>query len=162
MRALGRPTVLALTATAKPAASHCGSSKALPACAMPMGATTIAAANMPIGVAMAPADASQAEELLRYADIALYEAKEAGRNTWCFYASDMNDRMLERRKLENDLRQAKTTRYVYLGGSLVARVVTDTDRLICSSASSSIRAIVDFPAPEGEERMSKSPLRRAL
>lgn len=59
-----------------------------------------------IGVAMAPADASQAEELLRYADIALYEAKEAGRNTWCFYASDMNDRMLERRKLENDLRQA--------------------------------------------------------
>ncbi len=59
-----------------------------------------------IGVAMAPADASQAEELLRYADIALYEAKEAGRNTWCFYASDMNERVIERRQLENDLRQA--------------------------------------------------------
>jgi diguanylate cyclase (GGDEF)-like protein/PAS domain S-box-containing protein len=59
-----------------------------------------------IGVAMAPADATQADELLRYADIALCEAKEAGRNTWCFYASDMNERVVERRQLENDLRQA--------------------------------------------------------
>lgn len=59
-----------------------------------------------IGVAMAPADASQAEELLRYADIALYEAKAAGRSTWCFYASEMNTRVKERHQLEIDLRQA--------------------------------------------------------
>ncbi|WP_324733616.1 bifunctional diguanylate cyclase/phosphodiesterase [Pseudomonas paeninsulae] len=59
-----------------------------------------------IGVAMAPTDAAQADELLRYADIALYEAKGAGRNTWCFYASDMNERVVERRQLEHDLRQA--------------------------------------------------------
>lgn len=38
-----------------------------------------------IGIAMAPNDASDATELLRYADIALYEAKAAGRNTWRFY-----------------------------------------------------------------------------
>lgn len=59
-----------------------------------------------IGVAMAPADACVAEELLRYADIALYEAKGAGRNTWRFYASDMNERAVEQRQLEGDLRQA--------------------------------------------------------
>ncbi|MNF56438.1 Phytochrome-like protein cph2 [compost metagenome] len=59
-----------------------------------------------IGVAMAPADAALAEELLRYADIALYEAKGAGRNTWRFYASDMNQRVVEQRQLESDLRQA--------------------------------------------------------
>ncbi|MHA6494296.1 bifunctional diguanylate cyclase/phosphodiesterase [Pseudomonas borbori] len=59
-----------------------------------------------IGVAMAPADATQAEELLRFADIALYEAKEAGRNTWRFYANDMNERVIERRQLETDLRKA--------------------------------------------------------
>ncbi|MDX1370460.1 EAL domain-containing protein [Pseudomonas sp.] len=59
-----------------------------------------------IGIAMAPADASLAEELLRYADIALYEAKGGGRNTWCFYASDMNERAIEQRQLESDLRQA--------------------------------------------------------
>lgn len=59
-----------------------------------------------IGIAMAPADATQADELLRYADIALYEAKDAGRNTWRFYAGDMNDRIIDRRQLESDLRHA--------------------------------------------------------
>ncbi|MCO7613480.1 EAL domain-containing protein [Pseudomonas chlororaphis] len=59
-----------------------------------------------IGVARAPADARQAEELLRFADMALYEAKAAGRSTWRFYAADMNARIIERRGLERDLRQA--------------------------------------------------------
>nr|WP_298140226.1 EAL domain-containing protein [uncultured Pseudomonas sp.] len=59
-----------------------------------------------IGVAMAPADASQADELLRYADIALCEAKAIGSSSWCFYARDMNERIIERRLLETDLRQA--------------------------------------------------------
>lgn len=59
-----------------------------------------------IGIAMAPADAILAEELLRYADIALYEAKDAGRATWRFYAGDMNARIIERRQLESDLRHA--------------------------------------------------------
>lgn len=59
-----------------------------------------------IGIAMAPHDASEAAELLRYADMALYEAKAGGRNTWRFYAGDMNARIIERRRLENDLRYA--------------------------------------------------------
>lgn len=59
-----------------------------------------------IGIARAPADALQADELLRLADIALYEAKAAGRSTWRFYASQMNARIVERRRLEQDLRQA--------------------------------------------------------
>lgn len=59
-----------------------------------------------IGIAMAPTDASEATELLRYADIALYEAKSGGRNTWRFYAGDMNSKIVERRRLESDLRFA--------------------------------------------------------
>lgn len=59
-----------------------------------------------IGIAMAPNDALEATDLLRYADIALYEAKAGGRNTWRFYAGDMNARILERRRLESDLRFA--------------------------------------------------------
>nr|WP_314872422.1 EAL domain-containing protein [uncultured Pseudomonas sp.] len=59
-----------------------------------------------IGIAMAPHDACEATALLRYADIALYEAKSGGRNTWRFYAGDMNARIIERRRLESDLRQA--------------------------------------------------------
>lgn len=57
-----------------------------------------------IGIALAPDDASQAAELLRYSDIALYEAKTSGRGTWRFYAGEMNARIIERRRLENDLR----------------------------------------------------------
>ena len=57
-----------------------------------------------IGIAMAPVDALQAVELLRYSDIALYEAKASGRGTWRFYACEMNARILERRRLESDLR----------------------------------------------------------
>jgi len=59
-----------------------------------------------IGVAMAPNDSCEAAELLRYADMALYEAKAGGRNTWRFYAGDMNARIIERRRLESDLRYA--------------------------------------------------------
>ena len=59
-----------------------------------------------IGIAMAPTDAREAAELLRYADIALYEAKAGGRGTWRFYAGDMNARIIERRRLESDLRYA--------------------------------------------------------
>ena len=57
-----------------------------------------------IGIALAPNDAREAAELLRYADIALYEAKAAGRNTWRFYSGEMNTRIIERRRLESDLR----------------------------------------------------------
>lgn len=57
-----------------------------------------------IGIALAPHDAVEAADLLRYSDIALYEAKASGRGTWRFYASDMNARIIERRRLESDLR----------------------------------------------------------
>ncbi|MBA1200798.1 EAL domain-containing protein [Pseudomonas capeferrum] len=57
-----------------------------------------------IGIALSPSDAREAAELLRYSDIALYEAKASGRGTWRFYAGDMNARIIERRRLESDLR----------------------------------------------------------
>jgi len=59
-----------------------------------------------IGIAMAPNDALEAGELLRYADIALYEAKAGGGSTWRFYSGEMNVKIIERRRLETDLRLA--------------------------------------------------------
>ena len=59
-----------------------------------------------IGISMAPNDAMEASELLRYADIALYEAKAGGRSTWRFYSGEMNSKIIERRRLETDLRFA--------------------------------------------------------
>jgi diguanylate cyclase (GGDEF)-like protein/PAS domain S-box-containing protein len=59
-----------------------------------------------IGVVVAPVDGHQPGDLLKYADIALYEAKAAGRNTWQRYVSEMNERVLERRQIELDLKNA--------------------------------------------------------
>jgi diguanylate cyclase (GGDEF)-like protein/PAS domain S-box-containing protein len=59
-----------------------------------------------LGVAVCPRDGEDQATLLRNADTALYRAKEAGRNTFQFYAAEMNQRMLARLNLERDLRQA--------------------------------------------------------
>ncbi|CNJ76664.1 sensory box-containing diguanylate cyclase [Yersinia aldovae] len=63
-----------------------------------------------IGIALAPQDSIQAEELLRFADIAMYEAKSNGRNCWSFYSSEMNERLMQRSELERFLRQAVKNR----------------------------------------------------
>jgi diguanylate cyclase (GGDEF)-like protein len=59
-----------------------------------------------IGISIAPDDGMELEGLLRTSDIALYEAKNAGRGTYCFFETDMNERMQIRGQLERDLRRA--------------------------------------------------------
>jgi EAL domain-containing protein (putative c-di-GMP-specific phosphodiesterase class I) len=59
-----------------------------------------------IGVAIYPDDGKDIETLLKHADVAMYQAKEAGRNSVCFYSGTMSLRSLERLELENDLRHA--------------------------------------------------------
>jgi diguanylate cyclase (GGDEF)-like protein/PAS domain S-box-containing protein len=59
-----------------------------------------------IGVAVYPADGSTAETLTKHADIAMYRSKQMGRNTIQFYAASMNERTLERLRIEADLRHA--------------------------------------------------------
>jgi diguanylate cyclase (GGDEF)-like protein len=59
-----------------------------------------------IGIAMAPADGNEPDQLLRNADMALYRAKADGRGTYHFFQSEMDAQMQERRKVELDLRKA--------------------------------------------------------
>ncbi|MFZ5519751.1 MAG: putative bifunctional diguanylate cyclase/phosphodiesterase [Pseudomonadota bacterium] len=59
-----------------------------------------------IGITMFPGDGQTAEALLRHADLAMYRAKASGRNTWCFYQPEMNERMRERVELERALHHA--------------------------------------------------------
>jgi diguanylate cyclase (GGDEF)-like protein len=59
-----------------------------------------------IGVAFAPHDASTGDELLRAADLAMYNVKSRGRRGISIFNSEMQTQMLERRTLEIDLRAA--------------------------------------------------------
>ena len=59
-----------------------------------------------IGISIFPHDSEETDTLLRYADIAMYHAKERGRNMYQFYNPAINTRSLERLKFENSLRQA--------------------------------------------------------
>ncbi len=59
-----------------------------------------------IGIAVYPSDGGSAETLTKHADIAMYRAKEMGRNTWQFYAPSMSERTLARLEIEADLRHA--------------------------------------------------------
>jgi diguanylate cyclase (GGDEF)-like protein/PAS domain S-box-containing protein len=62
--------------------------------------------DISVGISIAPNDAAEMNELLKTADIALYEAKNTGRGTFCFYEPEMNSRMQVRGKLERDLKGA--------------------------------------------------------
>ena len=59
-----------------------------------------------IGIAIAGKDDRDPRELTRRADIALYEAKATGRNRFVIFEEAMNQQLLDRHKLEADLREA--------------------------------------------------------
>ncbi len=62
--------------------------------------------TLSIGSAVYPRDASDASTLLRNADLALYRAKDAGRNTLRAFTPDMGEGTAERMEIEAELRQA--------------------------------------------------------
>ena len=72
------------------------------------------AIGVSMGIALAPRDSSSANDLLRYADIALYQAKQSGRNRWVYYRPDMSEKLTERRKLELELKTAIREEQLYL------------------------------------------------
>ena len=59
-----------------------------------------------IGISIFPEDGSDAHELIRNADAAMYQAKNAGRNNFKFYTSDLHERATEILSTENALRLA--------------------------------------------------------
>ncbi len=62
--------------------------------------------GLSVGIALAPTDGQDSEQLLRAADMALHRAKDEERGTFRFFEPQMNARIQARRDLELDLRQA--------------------------------------------------------
>ena len=63
-------------------------------------------ATTSIGIAVFPTDGDNPEDLLKHADAAMYQAKQAGRNTYRFYDAAIAEAALQRLSLERDLRHA--------------------------------------------------------
>jgi len=63
-------------------------------------------ASCSIGIAMYPQDGSDFDSLLQKADTAMYNAKDAGRNTYRFFDDRMNRQAREHLMLQNRLHQA--------------------------------------------------------
>jgi diguanylate cyclase (GGDEF)-like protein len=67
-----------------------------------------------IGIALIPEDGTSADELLRLADLAMYEAKSSGRNRFCFFSPRMNQIAQLNAGVESDLREALNSDQLFL------------------------------------------------
>ena len=59
-----------------------------------------------IGISISTVDEQSADDLLRHADVALYEAKAKGRNCVVIFDPEMEERLLKNKQIENDLKRA--------------------------------------------------------
>ena len=63
-----------------------------------------------IGIAVYPGDCTQAEDLIKYADLALYRAKADGKGRWRRFSPEMREGLEQRNAMEVDLRSAMDKR----------------------------------------------------
>lgn len=96
------------------------------------------------GISIYPDDASNAEDLMRHADVALYKAKQEGRNRFSFFSDELETALLQRHELEKVIRQALSTQklQVYyqpkfdlqtkqlVGAEALARLIDDNRNFI--------------------------------
>ncbi|MEE9322683.1 MAG: EAL domain-containing protein [Granulosicoccus sp.] len=59
-----------------------------------------------IGIALYPADGLDADTLMKHADVAMYHAKEQGRNNYQFYSRGIHEKTLARFSMERELKHA--------------------------------------------------------
>ncbi len=59
-----------------------------------------------IGISIYPNDTNNVEDLKRYADLAMYDAKDQGRNRFSYYSEDLHNQVKDKLKIEEHLRNA--------------------------------------------------------
>ena len=90
--------------------------------------------TLSVGISIYPDDGTNAETLIKNADIAMLHAKDDGRNTFQFFKPSMNERALERQSIESGLRHALERHEFVLHYQakvdLVTEMLTGTEALI--------------------------------
>jgi len=89
-------------------------------------------ATASVGVALYPENGRDADTLIKNADIAMYYAKDHGRDQFRFFDEEMNTRIVERQALENSLRTALERRELQL--HYQPKVSLETGRIIGAEA----------------------------
>ena len=79
-----------------------------------------------VGIAIFPDDATDKEELIKNADMAMYSAKTGGKNIYRYFTEDMNADAKERLELSNDLRNAINNNQLKLYYQPIIDVTTNT------------------------------------
>ena len=85
-----------------------------------------------VGIAIAPYDGVEKEELVKGSDLALYAAKNGGRGQFRFYHADLKDEEQERQALLDDLRMALNAGELELHYQPVVRA--DDNQVVCLEA----------------------------
>ncbi|MBX9915127.1 MAG: GGDEF domain-containing phosphodiesterase, partial [Pseudomonadaceae bacterium] len=108
---------------------------------LPLGNERDAYLGASIGISYYPSDGQSADELIRNADAALYQAKAEGRNTYRFYTQALTERAHNRLSMESKLRQAiKQGEFI-----LHYQPLVDTH----SGRPLGVEALVRWNSPEG-------------
>ncbi len=79
-----------------------------------------------VGIAIYPDDATNKEDLIKNADMAMYSAKQSGKNVYRYFTEDMNADAKERLELSNDLRNAVMNNQLKLFYQPVIDTTTNT------------------------------------
>lgn len=85
-----------------------------------------------VGIAIAPYDGIEAEELAKAADLALYAAKGGGRGQHRFYSTDLKDSVSHRAQIEEDLRDAIVKEELFLHYQPI--IDSGTHEIVCLEA----------------------------
>jgi diguanylate cyclase (GGDEF)-like protein/PAS domain S-box-containing protein len=93
-----------------------------------------------IGICMFPAEAHEEQALMKNADIAMYRAKEDGKNNYKFYSEEMNVHTFERLALETSLRRGLERNEFFL--HYQAKLDLNTERI------TGVEALVRWQHPE--------------
>jgi len=81
-----------------------------------------------IGIALFPDDSRDSDELMRKADMAMYFAKESGKNNSQYFSAEMNEKLQRRNEIESHLRHAISNQELNL--KYQVQVDLKTDRVV--------------------------------